>query len=627
MLMLTRSLYGTLLVLLVIANTARATDDYYYLDPLGDDMGLGTDGDPWQTLTKAIPELTPGDTLFIRGDSSTPYQGQDGVEIYVTGAAGVGNEITIRNAPGHAPVFSGTHLIDSGWQLVAGSVYKIALSGLDFPTDFRPLLVFQNPKGQTGGDFLSDPPDPVGSALNLQPGTWYFDAALDELHVWVNDLGAGVDPNAYTIEVGRVPSALGDRSPPFASHLVFEGIEFRGYTGVPFNDDSVAVALPGAITFTNIAAITSPSDRRNITIRGCTFRQNWKGLRLGAIHDLVIQDSVFSENIASGLSIGLSARYPDDLPHTTGFVMENSSILDTYGPWPNDDVAEYNPAAIKVHEVAGGAIRNVLVSGTHLNRNGFDSPHGIWTDVDVTDFVIENNEVRDIEGFASRFSGRGIFVERRAHGNSVKRNLVVNAQHGIVLGTFNQGVSQWPEDAEIYNNTVIDSLYNGIYVYGAVRPQIFNNIVVGTGHVPIRIHQSSLGVGASEDVYIEANGSWDTAPPSAGLFYALDDLWGSPANITAAALALETGVSGLTQEVNADPMFQDASNGDYSLSALSPAIDAGLPTGEPYNGTGIDLGYLEFPSDVPGLGAVGYVLLAVTLGAVGTVRRRSRQRD
>ena len=372
-------------------------------------------------------------------------------------------------------------------------------------------------------------------------------------------------------------------------------------------------------------AITPPSNRQDITIRGCTFRQNWKGLRLGAIHDLVIQDSVFSENIGSGLSIGLSDTHPGDYPQTTGFLMENSSILDTYGPWPNKNVVDSNPAGIKMHELAGGSIRNVLVSGAYLNRDGGYAPHGIWADVDVTDFVIENNEVRDIEGFAGRFSGRGIFVERRADRNRVRRNLIVNTQQGIVLGTFYQGVSQWPEDAEIYNNTIIDSLYTGIYVYGAVRPQIYNNIVVGTGHVPIRIHQSILGAAASEDVYIEANGSWDTAPPSAGFFYALDNQWSSPANITAAALALETGVSGLLQEVNADPLFQDPGNGDYSLSALSPAIDAGLPTGDPYSGSGIDLGYLEVPSDVPGLGTVGWLLLAATLGTVGAARRRSRQ--
>ena len=622
-----RSLSGALVVLLAVANTSHTTD--YYLHPLGDDSDSGTsEQDPWQTLEHAVPHLTPGDTLYIGGDSSSPYQGQAGVEIDVSGA--VGAEITIRNQPNHSPVFSGTQLIDSGWQLHAGSIYKIDLSdpgGPDFPGDFRPLLVFQNSKGQTGGDFLSDPPDPVGSLQEMASGTWYFESgpAQNYLYVWVNDLGAGVDPNAYTIEVGRVASALGDRAPPFASHLLFEGIEFRGYTGVPKDVITVEVSVPGAMTFTNAAAISGTSGRQDITISGCIFRQNWKGLRMGAIHGLVIQDSVFSDNIAAGLSIGLTTS-PDP---QTGFLMKNSSILDTHGPWPRKSVLDSNPAAIKLHKLAGGAIRNVLVSGAHLNRAGNYGPHGIWTDVDVTDFVIENNEVRDIEGFASKFSGRGIFVERRADQNRVHRNLIVNAQHGIVLGTYNQGVSEWPEDAEISNNTIVDSLYTGIYVYGAVRPQIYNNIVVGTGHVPIRIHQPILGTSFSEDVYIEANGSWDATPPSAGFFYALhasDNEWDSPANFTAAALALETGVSGLTQEVNADPLFRNPGNGDYSLSELSPAIDAGLPTGEPYSGSGIDLGYLEMPGTVPGLTAVGCLLLAATLGGAGVVQRRTRWR-
>jgi hypothetical protein len=57
---------------------------------------------------------------------------------------------------------------------------------------------------------------------------------------------------------------------PFASHLLFEGIEFRGYTGVSL-DTPLDVLGPGAVTFTNAAAISATSNRQDIIFRGCTF--------------------------------------------------------------------------------------------------------------------------------------------------------------------------------------------------------------------------------------------------------------------------------------------------------------------------------------------------------------------
>ena len=216
------------------------------------------------------------------------------------------------------------------------------------------------------------------------------------LHPLGDDAAAGTSPaGAWQTLAHAIPMLspgdtlylAGNASLPYQGQVEVE-IDVSGTPG------------PGAITFSNAAAISPTSDRRGITIRGCTFRQNWKGLRMGAVHDLVIDNSLFSENIAAGLTIGLTAS-PDP---QTGFLMTNSSILDTYGPWPAGTVADSNPAGIKVHKLTGGAIRNTLVAGTHLNRAGDYAPHGIWSDVDVTDFTIEGNVIRDIEGSAGNFS-------------------------------------------------------------------------------------------------------------------------------------------------------------------------------------------------------------------------------
>ena len=46
--------------------------------------------------------------------------------------------------------------------------------------------------------------------------------------------------------------------------------------------------------------------------------------------------------------------------------------------------------------------------------------------------------------------------------------------------------------------------------------------------------------------------------------------------------------------VNSDPLFLDPLNGDYHLTEASPAIDQGLPLGEPYHGYAPDMGRYEF---------------------------------
>lgn len=56
---------ATLALLIVAISTARA--DEFYISPTGSNAGSGALGSPWQTFDFAIDQLSPGDTLFVRG--------------------------------------------------------------------------------------------------------------------------------------------------------------------------------------------------------------------------------------------------------------------------------------------------------------------------------------------------------------------------------------------------------------------------------------------------------------------------------------------------------------------------------------------------------------------------------
>jgi hypothetical protein len=122
-----------------------------------------------------VVSTTASVTSLSKRADKIPYQGQVEVEIDVSGAPGPGGQISLRNAPGHSTVISGTRLFDSGWTLHSGQIYLRNLSTDGLAANFRPLLIFQNPKGQTGENFLSSPPDPVASLAEMAPGRWFHE--------------------------------------------------------------------------------------------------------------------------------------------------------------------------------------------------------------------------------------------------------------------------------------------------------------------------------------------------------------------------------------------------------------------------------------------------------------------
>lgn len=70
----------------------------YYVDPVrGADQNAGTDKTPWKTIARAIKELKPGDTLYLRGGTYF-----ESVTVAILGT--VEKPITIRSFPGELAI-------------------------------------------------------------------------------------------------------------------------------------------------------------------------------------------------------------------------------------------------------------------------------------------------------------------------------------------------------------------------------------------------------------------------------------------------------------------------------------------------------------------------------------------
>src|SRR5688572_11403122 len=81
------------------ANTTRPLQTYV-VSPAGSDSQSGTSEMPWRTLTHAIAQVQPGDTVLVRAGE------------YPAGAAvgrcgEEGRPIVVRNFPGERPIING----------------------------------------------------------------------------------------------------------------------------------------------------------------------------------------------------------------------------------------------------------------------------------------------------------------------------------------------------------------------------------------------------------------------------------------------------------------------------------------------------------------------------------------
>ncbi|MCK4959215.1 MAG: hypothetical protein KAT00_07435, partial [Planctomycetes bacterium] len=136
--------------IVVLAVCPVLTADYYVATD-GDDAGLGTLGDPFETIQYAADVAAVGDTIYIR-------EGSYHEAVVITGLAGsAADPITFTNYNGETVILDGTETISSGWTVHSGNIYKTTLS-----EDVWQLFV---------------------SGEQMIPARWP-NAAFDELKIW-----------------------------------------------------------------------------------------------------------------------------------------------------------------------------------------------------------------------------------------------------------------------------------------------------------------------------------------------------------------------------------------------------------------------------------------------------------
>jgi hypothetical protein len=229
-------------------------------------------------------------------------------------------------------------------------------------------------------------------------------------------------------------------------------------------------------------------------------------------------------------------------------------------------------------ELAGGNAGIVVSS--------WEGPTGAWGASNVT---VKNCVVHDIlpvDGYADSF---GIALSGYSTA-TFHNNVVCNVNPGNGNYVFDGFFVCWGSTASIYNNTVNNCPVGMGTASGAPGTFVANNNIVS--------NSSIVGL---------ANRGGASITSDYNLLY-------NPGAVLGDYLGVGAGAHDKTGQ---DPKY--IGGGDFHLQPTSPAIDAGIDVGLPYNGLAPDMGAFEIPEP-----ASLFALLGGLLGIAGLrLRRRS----
>lgn len=210
--------------------------------------------------------------------------------------------------------------------------------------------------------------------------------------------------------------------------------------------------------------------------------------------------------------------------------------------------------------IAGGGIYNwasypVIKNCIIKDNVAYSGKGGGICNDDATSFIYNCTIVNNTGG-----NGGGIY---NADSSSVIKNCVIAGNTAVEGGGMYNCCSAYPTitNCKLVNNTA--TIGGGIYNLNTSVPVITNCTIAG-----------NTVSGHSGGIYNMSNGSNQTTVRNC-------IIWGNSSSITNAGNSIsvtysvvENGFSG-TGNSSSDPLFVNATTGDYTLQALSPAIDQG----------------------------------------------------
>jgi hypothetical protein len=385
-------------------------------------------------------------------------------------------------------------------------------------------------------------------------------------------------------------------------YLTIRGFDITGYTSAESGHVPMGILVTGAADHILLQGNV-------VHDMGTTFTHRNGGDAhgigvFGTAVDHPITDVEILDNELANLTLGSSEALVVN-GNVTNFRIEGNQVHDTNNIGIDVIGFEGTASDPTVDQARDGIVRGNTVWNVDSYGNpayGRDrSADGIYVD-GGRDLLIENNVVHDVNigiEIASEHGGRS------ARNVTARNNLVYDATAiGIAIGGYDRRRGS-TDDCVIVNNTVVNT--DGVELlvqFDTSGNLIENNVIVaGPQHAFVEnAYRENVGNVVDHNLYYSVDGNPAGSWSWKGHLYEDFDAW--------------SAASGNDRHSTfADPAFADAPGGDFSLSADSPAVDAGafLPSsgstdlaGQPRaQAGGIDLGAYEVaappPSPTPSL--------------------------
>ena len=502
----------------------EATEYYVAVAHIGaSDLNSGLSPDqPFKTLSRAVLELSPGDTLSI---SAGVYR--ETVELDQSGTES--SPIEIRAYPGDEGkvVIRGSDVV-KGWTNDGGNIWSISwqpLPLIDYPEDWIDYGEYSRRREMVFVDGM--PLKQVLSQEELVGGRFWMDDGAQRIRINIP-----VDPNAVRVEVSvRTRGIMASGR----SHLVFRALRVEHVSTELF-----------------VGAMHLGSNK---WVEDCRVEYN-NGNGIIAVSDSVFIRTTSSHN--GRLGIGLNG---------SNSLLESSETSHNswrYGP-------RFDAGGMKI--LGGLPSNNKIVRHTAKYNNGI----GIWFDTTGSGNVVEAS-------FFEGNVFAGLEFEATIGPNWAINNVVVGTVKAEENGGAIDGSGILMYDASdtyLYNNTIADVSGPGIAIAGnersggfqAANTQVFNNIVVGSGTTAVSFSWLS-GAARQEprvgshhfDNNLYFNNPTTVVFPELPTPFDLED-W--------SLSQWQINRNEDLQSLNEDPHFVRRSVTDFSLMTSSPAVDTG----------------------------------------------------